>query len=353
MNDTSRIRNLIRPWLAASFFLLGMAVLLAACAVAGDPHAWPERTVRSAAQAFVEGYNQRDLAAFDDFFASPAQGADPAGLSYTKDAAHELVASAQPGTTVQLSSLAITSQRPANPKALATIHYRARLSLRDGQHDFSTQAVEQTVQLERIRNRWLIIGGDQAQVTSAPAQATAPLPEITVPSDSAPATGAAIETLANALGVAPTQVKLASSEALTWPDHCLGVTQLGVRCQPGETPGFRIILESGRQRYEYHTDAYGILVRPSKGGPVIASAAAVSAARDTLAGMLGISADQVHQVSNALTEWPDSCLGIAMPGASCDPGITPGYLITLEAQGHQFEYHTNADASVVVPVAVP
>jgi hypothetical protein len=42
-----------------------------------------------------------------------------------------------------------------------------------------------------------------------------------------------------------------------------------------------------------------------------------------------------------------------MPGKSCDPGVIPGYSITLEAQGRQFQYHTNADASVVILATAP
>jgi hypothetical protein len=54
-------------------------------------------------------------------------------------------------------------------------------------------------------------------------------------------------------------------------------------------------------------------------------------------------------VSAQLIEWPDSCLGMALPGVACSQVVTPGYLIVLEANGVQFEYHTNADGSVIVP----
>ena len=254
---------------------------------------------------------------------------------------------------MRLLSLAILSQQPADPQALASVRYRARLGLRDGQDNLSTEAVEQTVRLERVRDQWLIIGGDDAQITSAPAQATAPLARATIPTDSAPAIGSAVEMLSRSLAVAPMEIHLVSSEALTWSNACLGVTQLGVTCEPGDTPGFRIILEWSGQRYEYHTDANGLRVRPGKEGPVIAGSVAGSAAREKLANSLGIPADYVRIVTSTLMEWSDACLGMAMPGVSCAPGVVPGFLVTLEAQGRQFQYHTNADASVVILATAP
>jgi hypothetical protein len=46
-------------------------------------------------------------------------------------------------------------------------------------------------------------------------------------------------------------------------------------------------------------------------------------------------------------EWPDSCLGIVRIEALCAQGIVPGYRVVLEAEGQAYEYHTNADGTVV------
>lgn len=353
MNDAGVGGMPVRSRSRAGVLLLALGMMLAACTPWSKAQSWPEETIRSAVQAFVDGYNQGDLAAFDSFFASPAQVTDPAGLARTQDTAHQWLADAQPGSSVQLVALAVSAPQPANPQVLASVHYRARLRFDDGQSAADTKQIEQTVQLERVGDKWLIIGGDEMQITSAPVQTGVPSAEATVPIDSASATGAAVEMLAKSLGVAPLQITVVSREALSWPDACLGVTQPGVLCKPGETPGFRIILESGGQRYEYHTDATGLLVMPGKEGPVVANSVAALAAQEMLAGKLGIPSSQVSVVSKALMEWPDSCLGVSMTDGPCVAGVTPGYLITLEAQGQQVEYHTNADASVVVPAAAP
>jgi hypothetical protein len=60
--------------------------------------------------------------------------------------------------------------------------------------------------------------------------------------------------LAAQLGVEVDAVVLVSSEATQWPDACLGITREGVVCAQVITPGFRIVLESGGDEYEYHTN---------------------------------------------------------------------------------------------------
>jgi len=76
----------------------------------------------------------------------------------------------------------------------------------------------------------------------------------------APAEGAAMQALANAQGIPLDQITLVSTEAVDWPNGCLGVEQPGVACTEAIVPGFRIILAAGDQEYEYHTNQDGSLV---------------------------------------------------------------------------------------------
>jgi hypothetical protein len=71
-------------------------------------------------------------------------------------------------------------------------------------------------------------------------------------------------------------------------------------------------------------------------------------AQEALADELGIPGSQVTIVSVAWVEWPDSCLGVRTPGIMCAQVITPGYLILLEADGQQYEYHTDLTGANVV-----
>ncbi len=78
-----------------------------------------------------------------------------------------------------------------------------------------------------------------------------------------------------------------------------------------------------------------------------AADAPVEAAQAALAETLGIETAAIEVVSSRPVEWPDSCLGVTLPGVMCAQVITPGYIIILEANGKQYEYHTNADGSAI------
>ncbi len=72
----------------------------------------------------------------------------------------------------------------------------------------------------------------------------------------------------------------------------------------------------------------------------------------TLAQNLGITPDKIKLVSTEVVDWPDSCLGVSTEGIVCSQVVTSGFRVILEANGKQVEYHTNQDASVIVPATV-
>lgn len=63
----------------------------------------------------------------------------------------------------------------------------------------------------------------------------------------------AVTDLANRLNVSITQVSVVSTEHVTWPDGSLGDPQPGMMYPQVLVDGTRIVLESGRRRYEYYT----------------------------------------------------------------------------------------------------
>ena len=75
-------------------------------------------------------------------------------------------------------------------------------------------------------------------------------------------------------------------------------------------------------------------------------AAAVANSRADLAARLNIDPSVITVVSVEAVDWPDGCLGIQTPGVMCTMVITPGYRVILEANGKQYEYHTNASGDV-------
>jgi hypothetical protein len=72
----------------------------------------------------------------------------------------------------------------------------------------------------------------------------------------------------------------------------------------------------------------------------------------TVAQNLGVSPDKIKLVSTEAVDWPDSCLGVETPGIMCSQVVTSGFRVKLEVNGKQVEYHTNQDASVIVPATV-
>lgn len=74
---------------------------------------------------------------------------------------------------------------------------------------------------------------------------------------------------------------------------------------------------------------------------------AVQAARQALAQALQVDATTITVTSEEAMDWPDACLGAATVDEMCAQVVTPGYLITLSANGAIYTYHTNVDGSMV------
>lgn len=88
--------------------------------------------------------------------------------------------------------------------------------------------------------------------------------------------------------------------------------------------------------------------------PDTANGPAVNAAVQALAALLGIDPTTIKVVSAEAVEWTDSCLGIVYIDAICAQGIVPGFRVILEANGQQYDYHTNADGTqlAIAPITV-
>lgn len=148
--------------------LLGLVMALVACGAAdtNEDAQGPETAVRNAAQAFVDGYNSRDLSQFDAYFA-PASVAEAAGLQQTQEAAHQILNEATSGASIQLEKLTILDQQVDTNRGEAVVHYQAQVTIFDdaGASQWSG-IVTQHAALQKLNGRWLITGGDQPQITT-------------------------------------------------------------------------------------------------------------------------------------------------------------------------------------------
>ena len=74
--------------------------------------------------------------------------------------------------------------------------------------------------------------------------------------------------LANQLGIDSSAVTVTSSEAVEWPNACLGVTLEDEMCAQVITPGYKIVLSANGNTYTYHTDQSGSWYRLVEGPEV-------------------------------------------------------------------------------------
>lgn len=90
------------------------------------------------------------------------------------------------------------------------------------------------------------------------------MPTLThIPADLTPAQRAATAALSESLGLPADKITLVSTEAVDWPDGCLGVVDEGLDCAQVITPGFRVILEAKGRQVEYRINEDGTYLRPA------------------------------------------------------------------------------------------
>jgi len=62
---------------------------------------------------------------------------------------------------------------------------------------------------------------------------------------------------------------------------------------------------------------------------------------------LGVAPGQLAIIAVEARDWPDSSLGCPQPGRAYAQIVTPGYRLVVQANGRQYEYHTNRTTMIV------
>jgi hypothetical protein len=78
--------------------------------------------------------------------------------------------------------------------------------------------------------------------------------------DLAQQTQAALADATRRTGMATSELKTASAEAVTWLDGSLGCPESDLMYTQALVPGFRIRIEAGSKTLDYHTDSHGEMV---------------------------------------------------------------------------------------------
>lgn len=76
--------------------------------------------------------------------------------------------------------------------------------------------------------------------------------------------GRAVAQLASDVNVPESQVRIVSVEWTEWSDSSLGCPEPGRTYLTVITPGYRVILEAGGRRHEYHTNEKSMVIRCPK-----------------------------------------------------------------------------------------
>ncbi len=82
-------------------------------------------------------------------------------------------------------------------------------------------------------------------------------------------------------------------------------------------------------------------------GSPVESFPSAQAARLSLAQSLGLPSDSVLVRQVEPVEWLDACLGLAQPDEICAQMVTPGYLVTLEAQLQTYYFRTDLSGDLI------
>jgi len=72
----------------------------------------------------------------------------------------------------------------------------------------------------------------------------------------------------------------------------------------------------------------------------------IDKAKDDLAQRLSISTTQINIIEAKEVTWSNSSLGCPQPGMGYADVLTPGYLILLNANGQDYEYHAGKAGSL-------
>lgn len=74
---------------------------------------------------------------------------------------------------------------------------------------------------------------------------------------------------------------------------------------------------------------------------------AITAVKKHVAEKIGVDEKLVIIITAYEKDWSDSCFGLGGPAESCLAAITPGYEVTIQIEGVEQKYRTNADGSEI------
>ena len=170
------------------------------------------------------------------------------------------------------------------------------------------------------------------------------------PLDLTPAQQAAVTVLSQSLSLPPGLITVISTEAVEWPDGCLGIQRADVMCTQAIVPGYRIILQASGVLYEVRTDEDGRQAVWAGDASDVASLEEMVVRQ--LAANLGLKDSDILVYLSSEMEFSDACLGVEMKEVLCAQMVVPGRIVVLEADGVQYTYHVSNDGARIQPATL-
>lgn len=162
------------------------------------------------------------------------------------------------------------------------------------------------------------------------------------------------EDMAKRLSIGVEQISLVEAEAVEWPNASLGCPEPGKAYAQVATPGYRIVLETLGESYEYHSDSEQrvICCEPRRAWPVLGAGSTdlIDLAKADLAQRLGVSVANISVAAVLRQEFSaDAFYCRPAQGRIArdeSPVVIVGKTILLSAAGRMYEYHAT-DQTVV------
>jgi hypothetical protein len=150
----------------------------------------------------------------------------------------------------------------------------------------------------------------------------------------------ALSDLAARLELQPVDLVLLGYQETIWQDACLGLPQAGENCIQALTPGYSASLVTTQgEQLELRVDLTGQETRCAPG--------AALAARAELALLSNVPEAMVRFLALEPVDWSDACLELPKQNEGCAKVITPGYRVTMEADGKLIIYRTDRAGAII------
>lgn len=153
--------------------------------------------------------------------------------------------------------------------------------------------------------------------------------------------------LAGQLTTAAENIGIVDSQAVDWPDSCLGVYAPDTSCMDVITPGYIITAQVAAQTYILHTNAAGTMFYLAAPSRDMLAQPAIEAARQALAARFNQPASAFTLTTSEEVTWPDGCLGVYEPNTECTQMLVPGYRLIFTYTGQTITVHTNLTGATV------